>query len=235
MKKTQNLSKKSKEKSNEIDDEIEYQEIDINPIIFDYMVKKTFNMFDEDGSGDIDKGEFAKLTDALGLQINERRKQELLRELDKEGSGTIDYDEFLNLMEKFQMGDTKKQMEETFTDYDKDMDQIITLNDIFKVSEELDGVQINEDDAKLIIAFFKYFANDKATKIFGITKDEFLLTLNKLNFVVEKDENSDALQDFINRSRNSMNEDINKSAYGKSTLKNPNSSKVSKSSERKRK
>ena len=235
MKKTQNLSKKSKEKSNEIDDEIEYQEIDINPIIFDYMVKKTFNMFDEDGSGDIDKGEFAKLTDALGLQINERRKQELLRELDKEGSGTIDYDEFLNLMEKFQMGDTKKQMEETFTDYDKDMDNIITLNDILKVSEELDGVQLNEDDAKLIIAFFKYFANDKATKIFGITKDEFLLTLNKLNFVVEKDENSDALQDFINRSRNSMNEDINKSAYGKSTLKNPNSSKVSKSSERKRK
>ena len=96
-------------------------------------------------------------------------------------------------------------------------------------------MQINEDDAKLIIAFFKYFANEKATRINGITKDEFLLTLNKLNFIVEKDENSDALQDFINRSRNSMNEDINKSAYGKSTLKNPNSSKVSKSSERKRK
>ena len=235
MKKTKSSMKKSNLRSSEIDADMEYEEIDINPLIFDYMVKKTFNMFDEDGSGDIDKGEFAKLTDALGLQINERRKQELLRELDKEGSGTIDYDEFLNLMEKFQMGDTKKQMEETFTDYDKDMDNIITLNDILKVSEELDGVQLNEDDAKLIIAFFKYFANEKATRINGITKDEFLLTLNKLNFTVEKDENSDALQDFINRSRNSINEELNRSAYVKSQLKNLNSSKISKTSEKKRK
>ena len=192
-------------------------------------------MFDEDGSGDIDRNEFSKLTDVLGLQISEKKQQELLRELDKEGSGTIDYDEFLNLMEKFQMGDTKKQMEETFTDYDKDMDQIITLNDIFKVSEELDGVQLNEDDAKLIIAFFKYFSSDKATKINGITKDEFLLALNKINFTIEKDENSDALQDFINRSRNSINEELNKSAYVKSQLKNLNSSKVSKVSDKKRK
>ena len=237
MKKTKNSAKKSKDKSSNFEDEEQYEDIDINPLIFDYMVKKTFNMFDEDGSGDIDKCEFAKLTDALGLQINERKKQELLRELDKEGSGTIDYDEFLNLMEKFQMGDTKKQMEETFTDYDKDMDQIITLNDILKVSEELDGVQLNEDDAKLIIAFFKYFASDKASRIFGITKDEFLLTLNKINFIVEKEENSDALQDFINRSRNSINEDLNKSAYGKSQLKtnNLNTSKVSKVSEKKKK
>ena len=205
-------SKKSTQLKSEPEvEETEYNEVDINPLIFDYMVKKTFNMFDEDGSGDIDRNEFSKLTDVLGLQISEKKQQELLRELDKEGSGAIDYDEFLNLMSKFQMGDIKKQLEGTFSDYDKDMDQMINVNDIIKVSQELDEVQISEDDAKLIVAFFKYFCGVKATKYNAITKEEFLLALNKMNFLIDKDENSDTLADFINKSRSSGIADLNKS------------------------
>ena len=218
-------SKKSTQLKSEQEEESkekEYTEMDINPLIFDYMVKKTYNMFDEDGSGDIDRNEFSKLTDVLGLQISEKKQQELMRELDKEGSGAIDYDEFLCLMSKFQMGDIKKQLEGTFSDYDKDMDQMIDINDILKVSEELDEVQISEDDAKLIIAFFKYFCGVKATKYNAINKDEFLLALNKLNFLIDKDENSDTLADFINRSRSSGIADLNKSmnTRGKSTFNN---------------
>lgn len=216
--------------------EPEYAGVDINPLIFDYMVKKTFNMFDEDGSGDIDRGEFSKLTDVLGLQISEKKQQELLRELDKEGSGAIDFDEFLNLMSKFQMGDIRKQLEGTFCDYDKDMDNVINLSDIMRVSEELDETQISEDDAKLIIAFFKYFCKDKATKLNGITKDEFLLALNKMNFLIDKDENSDILADFINKSRNSIIVDANKSLNNRAKSQfNPgknNESKISKGTEK---
>ncbi len=41
-------------------DEQDFNDIDINQIILDYMTKKTFNMFDEAGNGDIGKGEFPK-------------------------------------------------------------------------------------------------------------------------------------------------------------------------------
>lgn len=208
MKKTK---KSGQIKSGEQEEEAIYNEVDINPLIFDYMVKKTFNMFDEDGSGDIDRNEFSKLTDVLGLQISEKKQQELLRELDKEGSGAIDFDEFLNLMAKFQMGDIRKQLEGTFSDYDKDMNEMIDVNDLLKVSEELDEVQMSEEDAKLIVAFFKYFCGVKATKYNAITKDEFLLALNKMNFLIDKEENSDTLADFINKSRSSGIMDLNKS------------------------
>ena len=38
-------------------------------------------MFDEDHSGDIDKREFNKLINTLGLELNDKRQLELMKEI----------------------------------------------------------------------------------------------------------------------------------------------------------
>lgn len=208
-----------------MEDEDNFNDIDINPIIFDYMIRKTFNMFDEAGNGDIGKGEFTKLTEILGLQINDKKQIELNKELEK-GSGTIDFDEFLNMISKFQMGDIKQHLEGAFNDYDKDMDQQITVDDLLKVSEELDDQPMPKEDAELMVAFFKYFSQDKAVKSGGVTKEEFIVAFNKLNFLINKHDNPEDTSNNVSKSKHSF---INETSgvksfaksgagYGKSTV-----------------
>ena len=55
-----------------IEEGLELNDVDINPLILDLMIRETFAMFDENNSGDIDKTEFSKLTDVLGLELTEK-------------------------------------------------------------------------------------------------------------------------------------------------------------------
>lgn len=199
--------KSKKNKSNirsNIEEGLEINDVDINPLILDYMIRETFSMFDEDDSGDIDKTEFSKLTDALGLEISEKKQAELMRDLDKEGSGCINYEEFVKLLSRFQFGDAQTHLESAFTEYDKDMDGSISLEDFLKVSEELDEIPMTRQDAQLMIAFFKYFSSEPNQKLEDckVTKREFIATLNKINFLVNKINDSKIPMD-LNKSRGS--------------------------------
>ena len=184
-----------------IDEGMEINDVDINPLILDLMIRETFAMFDENNSGDIDKAEFSKLTDVLGLDMNEKKQNEIMRDLDKEGNGCIDYEEFVKLMSKFQFGNAETHLETAFNEYDKDMDGEVGLDDLLKVSEELDEVTMSKSDAELMIAFFKYFSQEKIhendddihvdeiTSV-NITKKEFITTLTRINFLVHKSDNN---------------------------------------------
>ena len=183
-----------------IDEAMELNGVEINPLILDLMIRETFAMFDENNSGDIDKAEFSKLTDVLGLEINEKKQNEILRDLDKEGNGCIDYEEFVKLMSKFQFGNAETHLETAFNEYDKDMDGEVGLDDLLKVSEEMDEVPMTKSDAELMIAFFKYFSQEKINEndddvrieelnSVNITKKEFITTLTRINFLVNKSEN----------------------------------------------
>ena len=124
-----------------LNEDVEFKDIDINPLIKDFMIREAFNMFDEDHSGEIDKREFSKLITSLGLELNEKRINELMKEMDKDGSGTIDFDEFSSMMQSFQFGKEsaiQQHLESAFNDFDKDMDTFISPEDFKKVSEELD-------------------------------------------------------------------------------------------------
>ena len=192
---------------------LELNNVDINPLILDLMIRGTFAMFDENNSGDIDKTEFSKLTDALGLEINEKKQNELMKDLDKEGNGCIGYEDFVNLMSKLQFGNAETHLETAFNEYDKDMDGEVGLDDLLKVSEELDEVPMSKSDAELMIAFFKYFSQEKLQdnedeinldeiNSVNITKKEFITTLTRINFLEHK---SNQQQD-LSKSKNSIHE-----------------------------
>ena len=188
-------------RSGGLEEGLELNNIDINPLILDLMIRETFAMFDENNSGDIDKTEFSKLTDALGLEINEKKQNEMMKDLDKEGNGCIGYEDFVNLMSKLQFGNAETHLETAFNEYDKDMDGEVGLEDLLKVSEELDEVPMSKSDAELMIAFFKYFSQEKLqdnedeinveeiTSV-NITKKEFITALTRINFLVTKSDNN---------------------------------------------
>jgi Ca2+-binding EF-hand superfamily protein len=180
-----------------LEEGLELNNIDINPLILELMIRETFAMFDENNSGDIDKTEFSKLTEALGLEISEKKQNEMMKDLDKEGNGCIGYEDFVELMSKLQFGNAETHLETAFNEYDKDMDGEVGLEDLLKVSEELDEVSMSKSDAELMIAFFKYFSQEKLEdnddeinvdeiKSVNITKKEFITTLTKINFLVSK-------------------------------------------------
>ena len=184
-----------------LEEGIELNNIDINPLILDLMIRETFAMFDENNSGDIDKTEFSKLTEALGLEISEKRQNEMMKDLDKEGNGCIGYEDFVELMSKLQFGNAETHLETAFNEYDKDMDGEVGLEDLLKVSEELDEVPMSKSDAELMIAFFKYFSQEKLQEneeeinvdeitSVNITKKEFITALTRINFLVTKSENN---------------------------------------------
>jgi Ca2+-binding EF-hand superfamily protein len=184
-----------------LEEGIELNNIDINPLILDLMIRETFAMFDENNSGDIDKTEFSKLTEALGLEITEKRQNEMMKDLDKEGNGCIGYEDFVELMSKLQFGNAETHLETAFNEYDKDMDGEVGLEDLLKVSEELDEDPMSKSDAELMIAFFKYFSQEKLqdnedeinveeiTSV-NITKKEFITALTRINFLVTKSDNN---------------------------------------------
>jgi hypothetical protein len=58
------------------------------------VVKKTFDKFDVDGSGAIDKDELAKLSEELGHPLNDEELEEALKDLDLNKDGVVDFSEF---------------------------------------------------------------------------------------------------------------------------------------------
>ena len=174
-----------------LNEDVEFKDIDINPLIKDFMIREAFNMFDEDHSGEIDKREFSKLITSLGLELNEKRINELMKEMDKDGSGTIDFDEFSSMMQSFQFGKEspiQQHLESAFNDFDKDMDTFISPEDFKKVSEELDSIPISKEDAEMFITFCKHFGKEKGIQSINdnaVSKEEYINALLQLGFLME--------------------------------------------------
>lgn len=59
-------------------------------------VKKIFDVFDTDGSGDIDAEEFQNLAYKLGETLTKEEIIEYIKQIDINGNGRVDFDEFFN-------------------------------------------------------------------------------------------------------------------------------------------
>lgn len=180
----------NKSKTISLNDDKEFLEVDLNPLIKNYMIKEAFKMFDENDSGDIDKKEFKKLILTLGLEMDDKKINEMMREIDKDGSGTIDIEEFTKMMTRYQFSKDSpisQHLENAFNLYDKDGDGYISAKDIQKVGEEMDGV-FAQEEADLLVSLCKHFAknsNVKQNERGNISKEEFINMLLSVNFIEE--------------------------------------------------
>jgi len=77
------------------------------PIFTTYEIlqyQEEFSTFDEDGSGDIDAREIAKLFNAIGEPIPKKAAAAVIAQFDKDGEGSIDFEEFVNMMYQLKTG-----------------------------------------------------------------------------------------------------------------------------------
>merc|ERR1711966_129053 len=80
------------------------------------MGKEAFDLFDTDGSGEIDSKELKVAMRALGFEPKKEEIQKMISDVDDDGSGTIGYEEFLKMMTFKILKRVAKELGERMTD-----------------------------------------------------------------------------------------------------------------------
>merc|ERR1719159_1476042 len=79
-------------------------------------IKEAFDLFDTDGSGNIDSKELKVAMRALGFEPKKEEIQKMISDVDDDGSGTIGYEEFLKMMTHKILNRVAKELGERMTD-----------------------------------------------------------------------------------------------------------------------
>jgi len=107
--------------------------------IFEF--KQAFDIFDQDGGGDISTRELGRVMKLLGQNPTPQELDKIIEEVDVDGSGTIDFDEFLIMMvmqiEEEGKTASEEDLKEMFRFMDKNGDSYIDYDEFCNA---LDGI-----------------------------------------------------------------------------------------------
>eukprot|EP01066_Platyproteum_vivax_P001666 Platyproteum_vivax@DN12119_c0_g1_i1.p1 len=62
-------------------------------------IKEAFDLFDADGSGEIDAKELGIAFHALGFDVDPKEMSKMISSIDADGQGSVDFNEFVTMME----------------------------------------------------------------------------------------------------------------------------------------
>jgi len=109
-------------------------------------IKEAFDLFDTDGSGNIDQKELKVAMRALGFEPKREEIKKMIADVDKDGSGVIDYPEFLDMMtQKMAERDPREEMLKAFRLFDDDETGKISFRNLKRVAKEL-GENMTDDE-----------------------------------------------------------------------------------------
>ena len=114
-------------------------------------IKEAFDLFDTDGSGNIDSKELKVAMRALGFEPKREEIKKLISEVDKDGSGVIDFPEFLDMMTaKMAERDPREEMLKAFRLFDDDETGKISFKNLKRVAKELGENMTDDEIAEMI-------------------------------------------------------------------------------------
>ena len=114
-------------------------------------IKEAFDLFDTDGSGNIDSKELKVAMRALGFEPKREEIKKLISEVDKDGSGVIDFNEFLDMMTaKMAERDPREEMMKAFRLFDDDETGKISFKNLKRVAKELGENMTDDEIAEMI-------------------------------------------------------------------------------------
>ena len=114
-------------------------------------IKEAFDLFDTDGSGNIDSKELKVAMRALGFEPKREEIKKLIQEVDKDGSGVIDFPEFLDMMTaKMADRDPREEMLKAFRLFDDDETGKISFKNLKRVAKELGENMTDDEIAEMI-------------------------------------------------------------------------------------
>merc|ERR1712224_522749 len=100
-------------------------------------IKEAFDLFDTDGSGNIDVKELTVAMKALGCEPKPGEIEKMIADVDDDGGGEIGFDEFLKMMtHKILNKDPKEDMLKAFRLFDDDGTGFVTFKNIKRVAKE---------------------------------------------------------------------------------------------------
>ena len=101
-------------------------------------IKEAFDLFDTDGSGNIDPKELRAAMQSLGFEAKNQTIYQMIGDIDKDGSGEIDFEEFLDMMTaKMSDKDSREDIMKVFNLFDDDQSGKISLRNLKRVAKEL--------------------------------------------------------------------------------------------------
>merc|ERR1712216_973344 len=137
-------------------------------------IKEAFDLFDTDGSGEIDSKELKVAMRALGFEPKKEEIQKVISDVDDDGSGTIEYEEFLKMMtHKILNRDPKDEILKAFRLFDDDETGKISFKNLKRVAKEL-GERMTDELQEMI---------DEADRDGDgeVNEEEFLRIMKKTN------------------------------------------------------
>ena len=135
-------------------------------------IKEAFDLFDTDGSGEIDSKELKVAMRALGFEPKKEKIQKMISDVDDDGSGTIGYEEFLKMMTfKILNRDPKEELLQAFRLFDDDETGQISLIDLRRVAQDL-GESMTDEELKEMIDEADQDGN-------GVVNEEVFLSVMK--------------------------------------------------------
>merc|ERR1711970_1700162 len=100
-------------------------------------IKEAFDLFDTDGSGNIDVKELTIAMKALGCEPKPGEIEKMIGEVDDDGSGEIGFPEFLQMMtHKILNKDPKDDMLKAFRLFDDDQTGSVSFKNLKRVAKE---------------------------------------------------------------------------------------------------
>merc|ERR1719262_2160992 len=100
-------------------------------------IKEAFDLFDTDGSGNIDIKELTIAMKALGCEPKPGEIEKMIGDVDDDGSGEIGFPEFLKMMtDKILNKDPKDDLLKAFRLFDDDQTGFVTFKNLKRVAQE---------------------------------------------------------------------------------------------------
>ncbi|KAK4810091.1 hypothetical protein QYF61_007913 [Mycteria americana] len=114
-------------------------------------VREAFDLFDTDGTGNIDVKELKVAMRALGFEPKKEEIKKMISDIDKEGTGKISFNDFLVVMtQKMAEKDSKEEILKAFKLFDDDETGKISFKNLKRVAKEL-GENLTDEELQEMI------------------------------------------------------------------------------------
>eukprot|EP01122_Echinamoeba_exundans_P003406 TRINITY_DN13511_c0_g1_i1.p1 TRINITY_DN13511_c0_g1~~TRINITY_DN13511_c0_g1_i1.p1 ORF type:complete len:180 (+),score=52.13 TRINITY_DN13511_c0_g1_i1:22-540(+) len=114
-------------------------------------LRKAFDMFDTDQSGQINAQELRDAMQALGFEVEQKEVENMIESVDKDHNGAIEFEEFVEMMTaKMTEKDSKEELQKAFRLFDAEGSGRITLEALRHVALEL-GEDLKDEELREMI------------------------------------------------------------------------------------
>eukprot|EP01064_Diplonema_japonicum_P028904 TRINITY_DN4542_c0_g4_i1.p1 TRINITY_DN4542_c0_g4~~TRINITY_DN4542_c0_g4_i1.p1 ORF type:complete len:162 (+),score=50.51 TRINITY_DN4542_c0_g4_i1:51-536(+) len=115
-------------------------------------IKECFNLYDQDGSGELDEDEVRFALKSLGWeQVNNKDVKEFMANVDTSGDGKISFEEFDSMIKKKMLeSGSDAEIQHMFSVFDFDRNGRIGVHDLERIAKKCD-IEMTQDQLSELI------------------------------------------------------------------------------------